>query len=121
MERSCLDCGFPLKGRSDQKFCNQHCRNQHYNRGKKQADQLLNTINTILKNNRAVLKKLNPEGKIKVTRQQLSVAGFRFNYCTHFYKSQKGNTYHFCYDQGYLELERNEFLLVTEYKGLMIY
>lgn len=120
MERLCLDCELPLKGRADQKFCGQHCRN-NYNNGHKDPQQdPLKVINKILRKNREILKKLNPDGKTKISRQQLLATGFRLNYFTHQYQNKKGNTYHFCYEYGYLSLDNEEYLLVTEYKGLMI-
>ena len=30
--RECLECGEPLKGRVDKKFCSDYCRNSHNNK-----------------------------------------------------------------------------------------
>ena len=120
MERFCLDCQLPLKGRADQKFCSQHCRNNYNNEHKNPLQDPVKAINKILRKNREILKKLNPDGKTKISKQQLLNRGFRFDYFTHLYQNKKGNTYHFCYEYGYLSLENEEYLLVTEYKGLMI-
>jgi len=38
---------------------------------------------------------------------------FNFNYFTHQYKTAKGNTYHFCYDYGYLLLPEEKVLIVN--------
>jgi hypothetical protein len=38
--------------------------------------------------------------------------GFHFQYHTHTYTNQKGNTYFFCYDQGWLPLDQEWLLLV---------
>ncbi|NQX43647.1 hypothetical protein SAMN05421820_12317 [Pedobacter steynii] len=120
MERFCLDCNLPLKGRADQKFCSQHCRNNYNNDHKDPQQDPVKAINKILRKNREILKKLNPDGKTKISKQHLLATGFRFDYFTHLYQNKKGNTYHFCYEYGYLSLENEEYLLVTEYKGLMI-
>ena len=76
-------------------------------------------INGILKKNRQILKKLNPAGRAKVSRDELLVEGFDFNYFTNTYVTRKGSTYHFCYDQGYLQLEDGKYALVEkeEYVG----
>lgn len=117
MERFCLDCLQPLKGRSDQKFCSQHCRNNHNNGNKNLAQNALKTINKILRKNREILKRLNPDGKTRISKQQFLATGIMLNYFTHVYKNKKGNIYYFCYEYGYMSLDNNEYLLVTEYKG----
>ena len=69
-------------------------------------------IDSILKKNRKILAKLNPEGKVKLLKSKLVQAGFNFGYHTHIYETQKGQIYRFCYEYGYLELEKDWFLLV---------
>lgn len=54
------------------------------------------------------------DGKTMVTKEILLTNGFNFTFHTHTYTTQKGSTYYYCYEQGYLFLEdRNVFLLVT--------
>ncbi|GAB3196000.1 hypothetical protein ABID22_001685 [Pontibacter aydingkolensis] len=43
----------------------------------------------------------------------LQQAGFDFRHFTHLYRTSKGNTYHFCYDYGYLLLEDEKVLIVN--------
>ena len=38
--------------------------------------------------------------------------GFNFHYFTNIYTTQKGNTYFFCYDQGYTRTESDQYMLV---------
>jgi hypothetical protein len=38
--------------------------------------------------------------------------GFDFTYYTHTYKTQKGVVYFFCYEYGYLPLEKDFYFLV---------
>ena len=39
--------------------------------------------------------------------------GFRFGYFTNEYATRSGNIYRFCYEQGYLELDKDYFALVV--------
>lgn len=112
MERVCLDCREIVKGRSDKKFCDDQCRSNYNNRLKAEDNSFMRQVNTILKKNHSILQKLNPEGKQKVNRDKLLKQGFDFNFHTHIYQTQKGGTYHFCYEQGYLVLNEQEILLV---------
>ena len=58
------------------------------------------------------MAELNPKGKSKVSRDQLLIKGFNFNYYTNIYTTKSGTTYHFCYDQGYLKLENDWYAIV---------
>lgn len=107
----CLHCGLQIQGRSDKKFCDDHCRSQYYY-------QQLHTgtipvINKILKKNRSILAQLNTDGKTKVMQTVLIAKGFNMSYHTHTYQTKNGTMYHFCYDQGYLDLGNGTFLLVV--------
>jgi predicted nucleic acid-binding Zn ribbon protein len=111
-QKLCLDCGTALRGRADKKFCDDQCRNNYNNKLKAEDNSFVKQVNRILARNRTILKTLNPEGKIKVQRDILAKAGFDFDYFTHHYTTQNANKYIFCYEYGYLPLEKNEVLLV---------
>ena len=112
MDRICLDCSQPLKGRADKKFCDDQCRSNYNNKLKIETNDFVKEVNTILRKNRNILQQLNPDGKTKINREKLLSKGFSFTYFTHIYQTQKGNTYYFCYEYGYLKLENDDFLLV---------
>ncbi|MCX2431274.1 MULTISPECIES: hypothetical protein [unclassified Pedobacter] len=112
MERLCLDCGEAVKGRTDKKFCDDSCRNNYNNRLKSENGIVFNRINSILKKNRTLLSKFNPDGKVKISRKKMLNAGFNFDYHTHIYQTQNGKCYLFCYEFGYLALNDDDFLLV---------
>ncbi len=56
---------------------------------------------------------LNPQGKANASRDKLLEKGFDFGYFTSIYTTKEGSVYHYCYEQGYLALEKNWYLLVT--------
>lgn len=112
--RKCLECGDTLRGRADQKFCNDQCRNTHNNKLMGESNSVVRQINRILKKNHLVLAMLNPDGKTTVFKHELVKKGFNFNYFTNTYTTRNGRTYHFCYDQGYAQVEGEKVLLVQK-------
>ncbi len=118
MSSQCPECGDMIKGRSDKKFCSDQCRNAYNNRLNRDRDNYMRKVNNTLRKNRRILEKLNPHGKAKTTKKVLLDQGFDFNYFTNFYKTKQGKVYYFCYEQGLLPLEKNEFALVVKRDNL---
>lgn len=108
----CLSCAKPLEGRSDKKFCNDQCRSTYNNTHKNSTEQLILTVNQILRKNRTILKSLNPSGKSVVHRGYLDEKDFDFTYFTHIYKTKVGDIYYFCYDIGYYILDEDNVRIV---------
>jgi len=108
----CLECGEPLRGRSDKKFCSDYCRNTYNNKVNKDSKNLIRNTNNRLRKNYKILSELNTSGKTKVTRSKLIQHNFDFNFFTSIYTTKTGNTYYYCYDQGYLALENDFYLLI---------
>jgi len=111
-KRICLECGEALHGRADQKFCSDACRTAYHNRTHADRETIIRKINSILRRNRNILMRLNPTGKVKVSREKLIREGFNFSYHTNTYRTKNGNTYYYCYDQGYLPLADGIYFLV---------
>ena len=111
-ERNCLECGAVLRGRKDQKFCSDYCRNTYNNRLNEDANNYVRRINNILRKNRRILDKLNPNGKKTVDAMALAEEGFNFHYYTNTYTTKKGMTYYYCYDRGYLKTEEGNYFLI---------
>lgn len=107
-----MDCGEPLVGRADKKFCDDACRANYNNRRNSGENGYLRKVNNILKRNRRILAKLRPEGDEKVKWQTLINEGFNFNYITDMNEITEGRQYRFCYEYGYLLLDADEVLLV---------
>ena len=112
MKKLCLDCNEPITGRSDKKVCDDQCRTNYNNKLKAQDNSLMKEINQILRKNHQILKQCNPDGKTKIKRDTLLQKGFNLCYHTHIYTTQKGVSYTFCYEYGYLALDQENFLLV---------
>ncbi|WP_299834857.1 hypothetical protein [uncultured Tenacibaculum sp.] len=111
-KRTCLECDEVLRGRADQKFCSDYCRNTYNNKVDKETKNLIRNINNRLKKNYKILSELNTKGKTKVSRTKLYDKGFDFKLFTSLYQTKTGNTYFYIYNQGYLELENELYLLV---------
>ncbi|WP_306349570.1 hypothetical protein [Flavobacterium sp. '19STA2R22 D10 B1'] len=114
MGKLCLECEEKIVGREDKKFCSDACRNAYNNKMNKDSNNLMRNINNKLRKNYRILVALNPEGKTKTTRSKLLNKGFDFEFITSNYHTKTGNTYHFLYDQGYLALENDYFMLVKK-------
>ena len=115
MERKkCLECGAPVLGRSDKKFCGDHCRNSHNNRLNREVRNLIRNTNNGLKRNYRTLSGLNSKGKTRVPRAWLARENFDFGLFTSIYTTKAGKVYYFVYDQGYLELGNDLFLLIRK-------
>ena len=113
-DRNCKECGQKLLGRKDQKFCSDYCRNTFNNRQNQDATKYIRRINNILRKNRRILSELNPKGKVTVDGIRLAEEGFNFHYFTNTYTTKKGATYIFLYDQGYLRLDHDQYMLVEK-------
>ncbi len=112
--RNCLTCGESLTGRTDKKFCSDHCRSTHNNQRNARANRIVRTVNRILAKNRRILEQLNPNGQTEVTFQKLMHAGFDFRYYTTA-KTIRGTASRFCYEHGYRPLRNNKYqLLITD-------
>ncbi|MBX2901296.1 MAG: DUF2116 family Zn-ribbon domain-containing protein [Cyclobacteriaceae bacterium] len=113
-EKGCLECGTKITGRSDKKFCSDQCRVAYNNKLNRDETTYMNNVTNILRKNRRILLELNTGGKTKVNRDKLNEKGFDFGYFTSQYKTKEGAVYNFCFEQGYLPLENNWYLLVVK-------
>ncbi|WP_445757271.1 hypothetical protein [Polaribacter sp.] len=113
-KKNCLECEDPLKGRTDKKFCSDYCRNSFNNKVNKESKNLVRNINNRLKKNYKILSELNVSGKTKVSRTKLYDKGFDFQLFTSIYQTKTGNNYFYIYDEGYLLLENDTYLLIKK-------
>jgi hypothetical protein len=111
-EKTCLECGKPVFGRQDKKFCSDGCRNLYNNKTKAATNNYVRNVNNILAKNRRILAELNPDGKRKLHKDKVLKKGFNFDYHTGTYTTKAGDVYHYCYEQGYLMLNDGFMLIV---------
>jgi hypothetical protein len=111
--RLCLFCEKALRGRSDKKFCDDYCRASHNNELRGPTPKRIRSINNQLNKNRRILEGLLVPGsdKGKTHRNNLLEKGFMFQYHTHIKRSKNGQPCFYCYDYGYLSLQKNWYLI----------
>jgi hypothetical protein len=112
--KNCIECGEKFSGREDKKFCSDGCRNAFNNKINKDSTNYMRNINNKLRKNYRILSELNVEGKTKTSRTKLIGKGFDFEFFTNILSTKTGNTYYFLYDQGYMALENEYYILVKK-------
>ena len=112
--KNCQECDEKIVGREDKKFCSDGCRNAYNNKINKDVNNFMRNINNRLRKNYRILSGINPDGKTKTTKSKLLTKGFDFEYFTNIYQTKTGNTYYFLYDQGYMALENDFYILVKK-------
>lgn len=113
-KQTCPECGEPILGRKDKKFCSDFCRTAYNNKNRSTDKSLIQVVDKILHQNNRILKKLCPEEKMTSNKKVLESHGFDFNFFTNLYKTQKGITYYYCYDFGYCYLTEPDKILIVK-------
>ena len=79
MQKKCLNCQEKLTGRSDKKFCNEACKNEHNNRASGVRKRAAGTdLYSSIKKNREVLAGLFANGIREIKARDLECFGFSF-------------------------------------------
>jgi hypothetical protein len=111
--RNCYYCQKPLAGRSDKKFCNYLCRSSFHNQLQQHTGLSLRKVDSILRNNRRLLKEMYEEGMIRVQQNQLAARGFDFSYLTRQMILPEGSAVNYWYEFG-LKDENGTNVIVRE-------
>jgi YHS domain-containing protein len=53
-----------------------------------------------------------------IKRGVLLRAGLDFRYMTHRHTTRNGHTYYFCYEYGYREMDRDDYMVVRDEKAV---
>ena len=106
-------------GRLDKKFCSDGHRNEYNNALKIKEQEEISRINTALKKNRRIIKKLLGEEEVAfVTEKKLLNSGFSFDFSTHTIISKiKKNTFVFSYNYGYHNQGNGKYKIVKSFYG----
>lgn len=113
-EKFCLHCNLSIKGRTDKKFCDDQCRSAYHQAHTKGNTGLIRKVHKALKKNRQILIDMNPSRKTKVLRKDLLSRGFDFGYFTSILETGPNSHYYFCYEMGYLPINKDHILLVIK-------
>ena len=114
-ERKCLECGEPIYGRIDKKFCSDQCRNTFNNRTHTIANKYIRKVNYIIRKNRKIMQELldsSDKDAIRIHRRKLMDKGFNFDYYTNIYKTKNEKYYYFSYEYGFMKLDEDYFTVV---------
>lgn len=82
MARLCLQCGAPLCGRTDKKFCNDACRCDYHNGQRREREKELRRVNRILASNWRLLTQQLHLGKTEIPFADLAAMDFNFEIYT---------------------------------------
>lgn len=107
MEKKCLDCGDTIRGRTDKKFCSDQCRNNYNNRLNRDTNNFMRNVHGLLRKNRRILADLFEEGRLRIHKDALFALGYNFSFFTHVIESSDGTRYHYCFDYGYREADKD--------------
>lgn len=111
----CTECGKPFYGRSDRKFCDDHCRNLHNNKLNSNITNYMRNVNNALRKNRRTLENFFLNNTKRVRWQQLAAEGFDFSVHTHSRTSKRGGQWLYCYEFGYMQC-KSEYILIEKRK-----
>ena len=106
--KACLNCKEEFKGRSNKVFCSLYCKSAYnYEKDKNKPPTRFKIVDKQLKLNRKLLAKYNQAGKAIIRKEILIKEGFDPKIITSWWKNQKGDTYLFCYEYGFLSRTEN--------------
>lgn len=108
----CLFCGEVLIGRSDKKYCDDNCRNNHHYQLRKDDNAIIKSVNACLIKNREILRSLAANTRTMVVKKELVDANFNFNVMTSIYRTRKGTEYMVLYDYAYRIVNEHEVLIL---------
>lgn len=92
-ESRCLQCGAPINGRPDKKFCDSLCRNAYHNREAESQRRYHNFVLETVEINYAILKEALGDGKRFLDYYEAVGRGFNPNIITGYRKRYRKDDY----------------------------
>lgn len=101
--KQCLQCTKKIAGRTDKKFCNNHCRSSYHNHVYGDRSNYMRRVNGLLLRNRKILSDLflRSKGGATVSLSELYLKGFSLTHYTHQQQKTKNQLFTYCYEYGY--------------------
>ncbi|MDG1915746.1 MAG: hypothetical protein P8I55_14295 [Crocinitomix sp.] len=117
------NCNKTVKGRRDRLFCSGYCKSEHHYAEHKKSGKVYfkSQVDEILRKNRAILAKYNTRNGTEIASEIMLEKGFNPRFFTHFWTNLTGETFYFCYDQGFKENKSgfgDKYTLVTWQKEM---
>lgn len=116
--KECLLCSKKLVGRSDKKFCNDHCRNEFNNRLNSDENNLMRRVNYALRKNRRILLEFLSMNKTMATQQELRIAGFDFRHFTSCERSPNDRTTYMVYETAFVMHGTHQIEIIHPMKSI---
>lgn len=99
----CLQCGLPLVGRADKKYCDDGCRNTYHNARMMDANRICRPYHRSLKQNYSLLFEHFNSGQQLVHKDELLMYGFDPKVGTGINLMEDGTLCYGVYDLEYYE------------------
>lgn len=93
-ETRCLQCGAPIHGRPDKKFCDAVCRNAYHNREAGTQRRYRNFVLESMEVNYAILKETLSEGRRGIALDEAAGRGFNPDVITGFNRKYRKIDYY---------------------------
>ena len=101
--RFCLNCGLPVFGRADKKYCDDHCRNDFHNSQAVTNSRLTRSAHKNLRRNYEILSGVVEAGICEIAKDELLVYGFTTKPITEMELREDGTMIYGIYDIHYFE------------------
>lgn len=105
-----------MQGRTDKKFCSNHCRSSYHNAVYGNRTNYMRRINALLLRNRKILSDLfllqRKDSYIPLS--ELYIKGFTPQHFTHQAKHTSKTLYTYCYEFGYYYVGKNAVKIIQE-------
>ena len=97
----CLECGEPLYGRTDKKFCSCGCKNKYHGSLRAGRQAVINAAMRSLERNYRILESIYMLNSTACPIERLTVMGFQPDFVTHRVRKNKKHLEYRCFDFVY--------------------